>query len=48
MPTVHQTPDVGPLSPPGTTPYSRRCAVVAAAVQDEAARRGWLPGPPAA
>jgi hypothetical protein len=48
MPTVHQLPG-NPADPlPETTPYFRRCAEVAAAVRQEAARRGLPPDPLAA
>jgi hypothetical protein len=43
MPTVHQPTDTDPLPPPGTSPYFRRCAVLAEAVRLELARRAAAP-----
>lgn len=43
MPTVPSAPDTGPLPPPDTTPYFRRCADVLRAVNAEAAVRGLTP-----
>jgi hypothetical protein len=50
MDTLTRPPDntTDPLAPPGTTPYFRRCAAVAAAVKAEAAVRGLPPDPLAA